>query len=158
MGGGYLDESPKIYVEILGTDTGKWMDLDGMTEGFEVMDAIQEFIDEYNEAKGGNAEEYRIADMEGFGHDYFYNPYMSESDFDQLLNSYSAYEDSDYPAELIFEYANDNNLDIEDAIRSMEDNYYGAYDEMSDFAYQMVSEGLYTPSGSDVYVTDTDKR
>ena len=157
-GGGYLDESPKIYVEILGTDTGKWMDLDGMTEGFEVMDAIQEFIDEYNEAKGGNAEEYRIADMEGFGHDYFYNQYMSESDFDQLLNSYSAYEDSDYPAELIFEYASDNSLDIEDAIRSMEDNYYGAYDEMSDFAYQMVSEGIYIPSGRDVYVTDTDKR
>lgn len=158
MGGGYLDDSPRIYVEILGTGTGNWMDLDGMTEGYEVMEAIQEFIDEYNEAKGGSAEEYRIADMEGFGHDYFYNPYMSESDFDQLLHSYSAYEESDYPAELIFEYANDNNLDVEDAIRSMEDSYYGAYDEMSDFAYQMVSEGLYTPSGSDVYVTDTDKR
>jgi hypothetical protein len=158
MGGGYLDESPKIYVDILGTDTGKWMDLDGMTEGYEVMDAIQEFIDEYNESKGGNAEEYRIADMEGFGQSYFYNEYMGESDFDTLLNSYSAYQDSDYPAELIFEYANDNNLDIEDAIRSMEDNYYGAYDNMSDFAYQMVSEGLYNPSGSDVYVTDTDKR
>jgi hypothetical protein len=158
MGGGYLDESPKIYVDILGTDTGKWMDLGGMTEGYEVMDAIQEFIDEYNESKGGNAEEYRIADMEGFGHSYFYNEYMGESDFDTLLNSYFAYQNSDYPAELIFEYANDNNLDIEDAIRSMDDSYYGAYDNMSDFAYQMVSEGLYRPSVSDVYVTDTDKR
>ena len=157
-GGGYLDDTPKIYVEILGHSEGQWMELDGMTEGSEVMDAIQEYMDELNEQDGKSREEYRIADMEGFGHSYFYNEYMGESDFDQLLNSYSAYEDSDYPAELIFEYANDNSLDIEDAIKSMDDSYYGAYEEMSDFAEQVVSEGVYTPSGSDVYITDTDKR
>lgn len=160
-GGGSVDDAPSIYVQILGTSlstSGKWIDLDGMESGAEVMDAIQDFIFEFNQTHGLDAEEYEIRDMEGFGNRHYDIEYMSESDFDDLLQAYSDFQDSDFPAELISEYADDNRMDLVDAIRSMSDNYYGAYREKRDFAEQMIDEGIYTPSLSEVYIGDTDKR
>ncbi len=156
--GGGVDDAPSIYVEILGTGEGKWMSLEGMSDGDEVMTAIQEFYDELNEEDGGNREEYRIADMEGFGHDVFYSEYMGESDFDDLLEAYELFENSDFPYQVVILFANEKGVEIKDAISSMNDAYYGAYDNLRDFAYQMVDEGVYTPSVNEMYVTDIDKR
>jgi len=40
----------------------------------------------------------------------------------------------------------------------MENNYFGKYDNLNDFGYEMVEQGVYSPSDYDIYITDTDKR
>ena len=47
---------------------------------------------------------------------------------------------------------------LTEVIEEMENNYFGKYDSYKDFGYEMVEQGVYSPSDSDVYITDTDKR
>ena len=157
--GGYASsENPIAYIQILGTGEGKHFDLTHYTNGSEVMDAINDFMAEYNEKDGGNREEYEVTDWEGFGRRY-YSEYMGEESFDSVLEAWDSFNNSHFPISVVEEYMNDtNNDDMEDALSSMEDNQNGTYDSYEDYGYEMVNDGVYTPSDYEIYVTDTDKR
>ena len=157
--GGYASsENPIAYIQILGTGEGKHFDLTEYTNGSEVMDAINDFMAEYNEKDGGNREEYEVTDWEGFGRRY-YSEYMGEESFDSVLEAWDSFNNSHFPISVVEEYMNDtNNDDMEDALTSMESNQNGSYDSYEDYGYEMVNDGSYNPSDYEIYVTDTDKR
>lgn len=159
-GGNVNDETPRAYIQILGYDEGKWMDLTDFSDGDDVISHITEWMDGLNEKFGGNREEYMIADYEGFGTD-LYDEYMGSNEFDEILEGYEKYKKSDFPKEVIVEYKNDSgssNSSLADVIEQMDNNYLGQYDDYSDFGNRMIEDGVYSPTASDVYVTDTDKR
>jgi hypothetical protein len=161
MAGGSLDnEVPSAYVQILGYDEGKWIDLSDFTDGDDVMTYIYDWMSELNKELGGNREEYMIADYEGFGRD-MYDEYMGQNEFDEILEAYEKYKDSDFPSEVISSFRNDSgnsNNSLADTIEEMDNSYLGEFDNYYDFGYDMVQQGVYSPTDNDVYVTDTDKR
>ena len=161
MAGGRLDdETPKAYIQILGYDEGKWVDLTDFSDGSDVIDYISDWMDELNEKLGGNREEYEVTDYEGFGKN-LYDRYMGSNEFDEILEGYEKYENSDFPAEVISTYKNDSGnsgYSMSEIIDEMENNYLGKFSDYSDFGYRQVEDGFYSPTDNDVYVTDTDKR
>jgi len=161
MAGGKLnDETPKAYIQILGYDEGKWMNIADYSNGEDVIDAISDYMKELNKQFGGNREEYEVADYEGFGDDLF-DQYMGANEFDEIIDGYEKYQNSDFPADVITAYKNDSgsrNDSLSNVIDEMDNNFFGKYNNFSDFGYEMVEQGVYEPSDRDVYVTDTDKR
>ena len=159
LGGGVdNDETPKAYVQILGYSEGKWITLTDFENGEAVLEYINNWMSELNAKDGGNREEYEIHDYEGFGRN-LYSEYMGESEFDDILESYNDFLDSDFPYSIVEEYMKQNGIsEFSEAISEMNDKYHGAYDDFNDFAEQMVEEGIYVPSARDMYVSDTDKR
>ena len=161
MAGGSLnDETPKAYIQILGYDEGKYFNLTDYSDGQDVIDAIYDYMNELNKQFGGNREEYEVTDYEGFGDD-LYDQYMGVNEFDEIIEAYEKYESSDFSADVISAYKKESgsgNDTLSDVIDEMENNYFGKYDNLKDFGYAMVEEGVYTLSDDDVYVTATDKR
>lgn len=161
MAGGNLnDETPKAYIQILGYDEGKWVNLTDFADGDEVIDYISDWMDELNEEFGGNREEFEVVDFEGFGID-LYDRYMGINEFDDIISAYDKYQSNNFPKEVIAEYKNDSgnsNMSLADVMDEMENNYLGRFDDLSDFGLRMVEDGVYSPTENDVYVTDTDKR
>ena len=161
MAGGKLnDETPKAYIQILGYDEGKWMTITDYTNGEDVIDAISDYMKELNKQFGGNREEYEVADYEGFGDDLF-DQYMGANEFDEIIDGYEKYQNSDFPADVITAYKNDSgstNDSLSNVIDEMDNNFFGKYNNFSDFGYEMVEQGVYELSDRDIYVTDTDKR
>ena len=157
VGGGDVG-TPMAYIEILGYNDGQWMDLSVYDSGEEFMDAISEYMAELNKIDGGDREEYRVADFEGFGDGDYYE-YMGESEFDNIIQGYKEYENSNFPIEVIEEYKTDTGIDdYSDTIRSMNDNFIGEYDDYEDYGYQLVQDGSFEVTDSYIYITDTDKR
>ena len=161
MAGGRLDdETPSAYIQLLGYNEGKWIDLTDFSDGDDVIAHISDFMSELNAEFGGNREEYIFTDYEGFGRD-MYDENMGSNEFDEILEGYEKYKDSDFPKEVITEYINDSgnsSMSLADVIDQMENNNLGKYDDYSDFGYNQVNQGHYSPTDNDVYVTDTDKR
>jgi hypothetical protein len=161
MAGGSLnDETPMAYIQILGYDEGKWFNLTDYSDGQDVIDAIYDFMNDLNQQFGGNREEFEVADYEGFGDD-LYDQYMSANEFEEIIEAYEKYENSDFTADVISAYKKESgsrNDSLSDVIDEMENNYFGKYDSLNDFGYEMVEQGVYSPSDYDVYITDTDKR
>ena len=154
------DETPMAYIQILGYDEGKWFNLTDYSDGQDVIDAIYDFMNDLNEQFGGNREEFEVADYEGFGDD-LYDQYMSANEFEEIIEAYEKYENSDFPADVISAYKKESgsrNDSLSDVIDEMENNYFGKYDNLNDFGYEMVEQGVYSPSDYDIYITDTDKR
>jgi hypothetical protein len=160
-GGSLYDETPMAYVQILGENNeGKWINLTDYADGKDVMNGIYAWMDELNKEDGGSREEYEVLDYEGFGKD-LYDEYMGENEFDEIIEAYEKYQSSDFPADVISAYKNDSgsrNDSLSDVIDEMDNNYFGKYENIRDFGYEMVNQGVYSPSISDVYITDTDKR
>jgi hypothetical protein len=161
MAGGNLnDETPMAYIQILGYDEGKWINLTDFADGQDVIDSISDWMNELNEQFGGNREEYEVTDYEGFGDD-LYDEYMGTNEFDEIIEAYGKYENSDFPADVISSYKSNSgsrNDSLSDVIDEMDNNFFGKYDSLKDFGYEMVEQGVYEPSENDVYITDTDKR
>jgi len=161
MAGGSLnDETPMAYIQILGYDEGKWFNLTDYADGQDVIDGIYDWMNGLNQQFGGNREEYEVTDYEGFGDD-LYDEYMGANEFEEIIEAYEKYESSDFPADVISAYKKDSgsrNDSLSDVIDEMENNYFGKYDNLTDFGYEMVEQGVYEPSENDVYITDTDKR
>jgi hypothetical protein len=161
MAGGSLnDETPMAYIQILGYDEGKWFNLTDYADGQDVIDAIYDYMSDLNEQFGGNREEFEVSDYEGFGDD-LYDQYMSANEFGEIIEAYEKYENSDFTADVISAYKKESgsrNDSLSDVIDEMENNYFGKYDSLNDFGYEMVQQGVYSPSDYDVYITDTDKR
>jgi hypothetical protein len=161
MAGGSLnDETPKAYIQILGYDEGKWLTITDYSDGQDVIDAIGDWMNDLNQQLGGNREEFEVADYEGFGDD-LYDQYMSSNEFDEIIEAYEKYESSDFPADVISAYKKDSgsrNDSLSDVIDEMDNNYFGKYENLNDFGYEMVEQGVYQPSENDVFITETDKR
>lgn len=161
MAGGSLnDETPKAYIQILGYDEGKWFNLTDYSDGQDVIDGIYDLMNDLNKELGGNREEYAVTDYEGFGDD-LYDEYMGANEFDEIIEAYEKYQSSDFPADVISSYKNDSgrsNDTLSEIIDQMENNFFGKYENLNDFGYEMVEQGVYSPSDNDVFITDTDKR
>ena len=161
MAGGSLnDETPIAYIQILGYNEGKHFNLADYSDGQDVIDGIYEWMGELNAEFGGNREEYEVTDYEGFGRD-LYDQYMSSNEFDEIIEGYEKYQNSDFHSDIIVAYRNDSgsgNSTLSDVIDEMDNNFFGAYKDLQDFGYEMVQQGVYEPSDYDVYITDTDKR
>lgn len=153
-----VEDSPRVYVQADGTSDGKWVIVNENYDGGDFIIDIEAWIDELNEEDDGSREGYTFTKWSGFGKEFF-SKNMAESDFDSVIEGYEAYEDSDFPLSVIKEYMDDNGMtDYVNAISEMDDKYQGAYSSMKEMTEQMVDEGIYKPSASDMYVGDTDKR
>lgn len=162
MAGGSLnDETPKAYIQILGDNNeGKWIDLTDYSDGQDVIDNIYDWINELNKEDGGNREEYEVLDYEGFGRD-LYDEYMGANEFEEIIEAYDKYIESDFPNDVISEYKDNlssGDRTLSDVIEEMDNNYIGTFDDSNDLGYFVVEQGIYTPSIYDVFITDTDKR
>ena len=161
MAGGSLnDETPIAYIQVLGYNEGKHFNLADYSDGQDVIDGIYEWMGELNAEFGGNREEYEVTDYEGFGSD-LYDQYMSSNEFDEIIEGYEKYENSDFHSDIITAYRNDSGSgsnSLSDVIDEMDNNFFGKYESLQDFGYEMVQQGVYEPSDYDVYITDTDKR
>jgi hypothetical protein len=162
MAGGSLnDEIPKAYIQILGDNNeGKWIDLTDYSDGQDVIDNIYDWMNELNKEDGGNREEYEVLDYEGFGRD-LYDEYMGANEFEEIIEAYDKYIESDFPNDVISEYKDNlssGDRTLSDVIEEMDNNYIGTFDDSNDLGYFVVEQGIYTPSIYDVFITDTDKR
>lgn len=161
MAGGSLnDETPMAYIQVLGYNEGQWFNLTDYSDGQDVIDAIYDWMNGLNMQFGGNREEYEVTDYEGFGND-LYDQYMSSNEFDEIIEGYEKYENSDFHSDIITAYRNDSgsrNYSLSEIIDEMDNNFFGKYKSLQDFGYEMVQQGVYEPSDYDVYITDTDKR
>src|SRR3989344_892914 len=117
----------RIYVDSLsdyneGNAKGKWIDLSDHSSGDEVMTAIQEFLDELNEADGGSREEYAIHDYEGFPKS-FYGESMGTEYFDEIYAVFEVAEDMGIPVDSIEIFM--NNAGSGAYIKDVEDAWQG---------------------------------
>ena len=124
-------DTPRIYVACLaaynsGFLHGEWIDIDKDLE--DVQDGIQKML-ALSPIKG--AEEWAIHDFEGFG-EYSLSEYESIDHVFELAKFIT--EHGDLGANLLGDYS------IEEAVRLLEDNYQGAYDNEVDFAYYLFDE------------------
>lgn len=161
LGGSLTDETPRAYIQVLGDySNGKWIDLTDYSDGQDVIDGIYDWMNELNQKDGGNREEYEVTDYEGFGSD-LYDEYMGANEFDEIIEAYEKYKESDFPNDVISEYKKNmssGDRSLADVIEEMDNNFFGKYKDYSDFGYEMVNQGVYTPSFNDIYITETDKR
>lgn len=161
MAGGRLDdETPQAYIEILGYNEGEWVDLTQFSDGDDVIDYIENWMSSLNKELGGNREEYRVADYEGFGND-MYDEYMGANEFTEIIEAYEKFQQTDFPSAVIEEYRKDigsSQDTLSEIIDRMDNNFLGKYSSYSDFGYAMVEDRVYNPTLNDVYITDTDKR
>ena len=145
-------ETPKIYVADLeaynsGRLVGKWFDLDDYSDADELVEAIEEYMTSLGK------EEYAIHDIENFPRE-FYSEYMGKSDFEKVYEIMEKAKEFKLPLEVVAEVAREYSIDAVDG-------FQGKYDDISDFAYEMVEEiGIDNFSKPEVYtyVSETDKR
>lgn len=146
------EDTPMVKVRIetsKGEPNEKWFDISEYTIGDDIIDEIEGYADGYD---------YSFVEYKGFGEDNF-SETMTESDFDEIIDGFDLYQESDYPVSLINEFKRDSGVDsYEDAIREMDNNYRGAYRRFTDMVRDMVQEGIYVPNPSDMNVGELDAR
>ncbi len=160
MDGGYVSDkdSPMLTIEVEGKDKTV-LDLLDADDGYDVINLIEDYIEELNDEDEGERSEYEIIKITGFGSDDFDIVSPSESDFTDLVESFQAVKNSQFPYEVVKEYAEDKGEPMSALIISdMEDNFMGEYSDYDVFAEQQVEQGLYNVSEYHLYVSDTDKR
>ena len=151
-GGGFDDESPKIYVADLeaynnGRLSGVWLDLADYNDADELMEAIQDFL------KTSGGEEYAIHDVEYIPNN-MYSEYMGQKDFEELYEMIDLAKQNDLPLSVVQEV-------ISQYDANAVDEFYGKYDDAEDFAQQLVDDtGIesFTDFEYYLYITDTDRR
>lgn len=145
-------ETPKIYVADLeaynnGRLVGKWFDLSDYSDADELVEAIEEYMTSLGK------EEYAIHDIENFPRE-MYSEYMGKNDFEQVYEIMDKANEMNLPLEVVSEIAREYSIDAVDG-------FQGKYDDMSDFAYELVEEmgigSFYNPEQY-LYVSDTDRR
>jgi len=132
----YTIDDMRIYVASLhdyvsGRLVGKWFDLTDYVDKPELMDAIQEYLQEVTHAfdDGIVREEWGYYDYEGFPR-IFYSEYHIPFDLFYRLDREGTHDMDIY---LIYaEYFGIE--DADDIIKEVNDNYYGEYDSMLEFA------------------------
>ncbi len=165
-GGLSSDNTPKVYIADLaayneGSLVGEWLDLSEFGSGEEVMEKISELLKQWSEEAGEEREEYSVHDMENFPKQ-MYSEGMGESSFQKVIDYWEAINGTDYPMEVVEEFASLTGEDVTDAVSKMKDAYYGKFDSVDDFAREYVDsvggiEGVSNPERY-IDVSETDKR
>lgn len=156
--GGTTDsDTPKIYVADLaayneGNLVGEWLDLSDYSSGEEIMEAIHKLLKQWSKKAKVKREEYAIHDAENIPKG-LYSEYMGESTFDTIYEYMKVAEDTNIPLPVLAEWVSDNGADVENAA----DAFQGEYDDMEDYAYQLVEEGAMSV-GNNIFISDTDRR
>ena len=155
--GGSVSDTPKIYVADLaayneGALVGEWLDLTDYSSGEEVVAAIHELLKEWSKEAGVEREEYAIHDTENLPKE-FHDEYLGVKDFDKFYEYQEVAKEIGVPFEVVADWVNDTSTDVSSASSA----YVGQYDDMEDYAYQMVQEGVLSV-GNNIYITDTDRR
>lgn len=153
------DDSPKIYVADLaayneGKLIGEWLDLDDYTSGSEVMGAIHDLLKKWSADQGTEREEYAIHDIENIPKS-LYSEGMAESSFDKIYAIKEAADSAGLPFEVIVQWMEDTGHD--DASDAA-DAYQGKYDDMEDYAYRMVEDGVINDLSQYMMISETDRR
>lgn len=165
-GGLSSDNTPKVYIADLaayneGSLVGEWLDLSEFGSGEEVMEKISELLKQWSEEAGEEREEYSVHDMENFPKQ-MYSEGMGESSFQKVIDYWEAINGTDYPMEVVEEFASLTGEDVTDAVSKMKDAYYGKFDSVDDFAREYVDSvgGIGGVSNPEQYieVSETDKR
>lgn len=160
------DNTPKVYIADLaayneGKLVGEWLDLSEFGSGEEVMEKISELLKQWSEEAGEEREEYSVHDMENFPKQ-MYSEGMGEDSFQKVIDYWEAINGTDYPMEVVEEYAALRGDDIIDAANNMKDAYYGKFDDVEDFAREYVDSvgGIEGVSNPEQYIdiSETDKR
>ena len=152
-------ETPKIYVADLaayneGKLVGEWLDLSDFYDGSGVVDAINDLLKKFSEEQGVEREEYAIHDTENIPEGYI-DEGSGEHDFDRVINVYKKAEEEDLPLDVLLDYAKEVGVDA-DELNDIPFN--GKFASESDFAYDLVEQGVMTDLTRYLYMTDTDKR
>lgn len=153
------DDSPKIYVADLaayneGKLIGEWLDLDDYSSGSEVMEAIDDLLKKWSADQGVEREEYAIHDIENIPKS-LYSEGMSESSFDKIYEIKEAAESTGLPFDVIVKWMEDTGHDnASDAAEA----YQGEYDNMEDYAYRMVEEGVITDLSQYLMMSELDQK
>lgn len=160
------DNTPKVYIADLaayneGSLVGEWLDLSEFGSGEEVMEKISELLKQWSEESDEEREEFAVHDMENFPKQ-MYSEYMGESDFQKVIDYWEAINGTDYPMEVVEDYASETGKDIVEAASEIKDNHYGTFSSLKDFAYEWVDSvgGISGVSRPEQYieVSETDKR
>lgn len=160
------DNTPKVYIADLaayneGKLVGEWLDLSEFGSGEEVMEKISELLKQWSEEAGEEREEYSVHDMENFPKQ-MYSEGMGESSFQKVIDYWEAINGTDYPMEVVEEFASLTGEDVVDAANKMKDAYYGKFDDVEDFAREYVDSvgGIEGVSNPEQYIdiSETDKR
>ncbi len=137
----------RIYVASLtdynaGDLEGTWIDLEDMSDGKDVMEAISDFLEDLTKRKkdGEVREEWAIHDFEGPRS--FYQEDGGEDYFDMLVAISKAANDSDIPEEVIADYVKDYGSKKMDAdeIEDLLSNYVGSADTFADWVQEYVDD------------------
>lgn len=165
-GGNVSNNTPKVYIADLaayneGELVGEWLDLSEFGSGEEVMEKISELLKQWSEESDEEREEFAVHDMENFPKQ-MYSEYMGESDFQKVIDYWEAINGTDYPMEVVEDYASETGKDIVEAASEIKDNHYGTFSSLKDFAYEWVDSvgGISGVSRPEQYieVSETDKR
>jgi len=154
-----MSDNARIYVADLaayneGKLIGEWLDLDDYSSGSEVMDAIKELMEKWSKEQGEDREEYAIHDYENLPKS-FYSENMGETDFDAYYEAKKVADDRDIPVDVLLEWMGDHGVDDPETAG---DAYQGKYDDMQDFAYRMVDDGVIADTSDYITISDTDRR
>jgi antirestriction protein len=154
-----MSDNARIYVADLaayndGKLIGEWLDLDDYSSGSEVMDAINELMEKWSKEQGEDREEYAIHDYENLPKS-FYSENMGETDFDAYYEAKKVADDRDIPVDVLLEWMGDHGVDDPETAG---DAYQGKYDDMEDFAYRMVEDGVISDTSDYITISDTDRR
>jgi antirestriction protein len=121
---------PKIYVACLssynnGILFGEWIECDLGAES--IQESIKEML---SKSPMKDAEEWAIHDV-----DNFYGINISEfENIEKVAQIAEMLENTDYESKLIAEVYQHLSIEPEDVLPWMEDNYYGKYESLADFA------------------------
>lgn len=153
-GGSTGDDDPQIYVADLaaynaGELVGEWLNLNDYSDADELMQAITDLTEKWGEGH----EEWSIHDTENIPGDLITEG-SGSSEFEEFYKIKAKADEMDLPIEVLLEWKSQTGADIDSA----SDAYQGVYDDMEDYAYEMIKDGVYVPGANDVYVSDTDKR
>jgi hypothetical protein len=162
--GGKISNTPKVFVADLaayneGKLIGEWIDLSEFTSGYDVMDKISELLEKWSEKQGVEREEYIVLGFENFP-DNIYSEYMGENEFEEVIYYYESINNSDFDFEVVNKYMNLYGINsFKDAIKQMNNTYYGQYASKSEFAEEFIySLGFNDSLKYYLYVTETDRR
>lgn len=136
---------PRIYVACLASYNsgylhGVW--IDASLELDDIQEQVQEML---KQSPVELAEEYAIHDYEGFGG-------YDLGEYEGLESAHNiACFIEEFP-ELGGELLNQFNGDLDEARKNMEDNYYGCYESLEDYARDFVESTSEVPSHLEYYI------
>lgn len=152
-------EGPSIYVADLaayneGKLVGEWVDLTDFSDADDLMDHVSELLERWSEESGEKREEYAIHDTSNIP-EGFITEYSGKDDFEKFYEAMGVANDIGVPVDVIVDWMSETG---EDGPSGASDSFQGKYDDMEDFAYRMVEDGVINDLSTYLEITETDRR